>query len=300
MHGSQEEYIGTLLSMLPRRISAAIESIGVIESVEEIRLRVSKRPQVITANGDAIVDTLAFTRAEACELLERMCGHSVYAWAEELRHGFMTLEGGSRVGMCGKPVVECGRVVRMTDVTCFNIRIAREIIGCAESIIKNLSDCGIPVSTLIISPPGGGKTTLLRDIARCLSDGIATERALKIAIADERNELSGCVDGIPSFDVGTRTDIMESVPKAESIMMLVRCMSPDVIITDEIGSPSDAQAIQEASRSGVAVIASAHAEDMEDLHSRKVLSDMIKNGAFKRVLLLRRRGRHMELTPVSI
>lgn len=288
-----------MINILPARLAEPISKACEGKAVEEIRLRVARPPQVITQSSDAIAEAAPFTRDEASELLERLCRHSVYAVEEELKRGYLTFEGGSRVGVCGRPVTEAGRVVRLTEVTGFNIRINREIIGCAERIMGYLTEKGRPVSSLIASPPAGGKTTLLRDISRCFSDGVGAS-AVKVAIADERGEIAGCINGAPSFCVGTRTDVMEFAPKAQAIEMLVRSMSPDIIITDEIGGEGDSNALAEAARCGVAVIASVHASSFEELIKRKAMESCIKEGVFKRVLMLRRSGSMLHISPLKL
>lgn len=268
-------------------------------AAEEIRLRTGRPVQIVYPDSDLILETFTFTREDARELLKKLCGYSVYSREEELKNGFVTLDGGMRVGVCGKPVTENGTIKSLTDVTCFNIRIAREVTGCAECVMNYIIEHGKPVSTLIAAPPAGGKTTLLRDIARCLSNG-RHSIPLKVAIADERGELAGCIDGVPSFDIGVRTDIMELLPKAEAVGIFVRTMSPDVIITDEIGGRRDADALIEAAKCGVAVIASAHASLNGELKSRRDTAEILDSGIFKRVLHLRRSGSLLHISPLKV
>lgn len=290
----------SVLSVLPKRTSAAVERLLMSGSqVEEVRLRTGRPAQVISSSGEYIEEAPPFTREDASDLLERLCRHSVYAREDELRLGFITLDGGARVGVCGRPVVENGRIRRMTDVTSFNFRLTREAVGCAESVMDFVLENGRPVSTLIAAPPAGGKTTLLRDMARCLSNGICS-KPFNVALLDERGELAGQIDGVPSFDVGLRTDVMEFAPKAEAIGIIVRTMNPDVILTDEIGGYGDAEALEEAARCGAAVIASAHASGCDELKRRPALQKTISSGVFKRILLLRRNGSVLHISPVRL
>ena len=277
------------LAVLPKRLIRFVEDFSEREALEEIRLRIARPMQLISSEDELIPDTEPFSADEAKELLERLCRHSVYAHTDELRSGYVSLEGGARVGVCGKPAVDKGRILDLTEVSSFNIRIPREVKGCAEGVMKLISDGGRPCSTLIAAPPGGGKTTLLRDIVRCLSEGVGVFPQ-KVAVADERGELAGCVNGAPTFDVGRRTDVMDRAPKAESVSLLIRAMSPDVIVTDEIGGEADAKAILEAAFCGVSVIASAHASSAEELKKRVGVERLIDEGSFKRILLLKRRG----------
>lgn len=299
MENSNHSSLYEILGVLPKRIALAIEAQCSLDNAEEIRLRVGRVPQIVFSDSDTLVETAPFSEHEAKELLDKLCRHSVYAHEEELKQGFIAIEGGARVGVSGRPVVTDGRIVRLTDAACFNIRIDREALGCAEDVMTYLTDNGRPVSALIAAPPSGGKTTLLRDIARCFSCGIGA-MPVKVAIADERGELSGCAEGVPTFLLGPRTDVMEYAPKAEAIRIFVRTMSPDLIITDEIGGVGDAEALAEASRCGVAVIASVHASNADEIKHRKALEPIIRSEVFKRVLLLKRRGNILRINPVKI
>lgn len=299
METHTEKALTAVLQLLPQRIAGAVERACDGAAAEEIRLRVALPPHIVAPGGDRLLEPLVFTREDASELLERICRRSVYSKAEELKNGFVTLDGGARVGVCGRPVTENGRIVRLTDVSCFNFRITREVIGCAENIMGFVSEHGRPVSTLIAAPPGGGKTTLLRDIARCFSVG-AGVAPCKVAVADERGELAGCVGGAPSFYLGPRTDVMELAPKAQSIGMLIRTMSPELIVTDEIGGEEDAAALAEAVRCGAAVIASAHASSAAELFGRRALAGVLDSGVFGRALLLRRNGSLLHISPLKL
>lgn len=298
MHETNES-IKSALAVMPSRIASAVKTMASFETLEEIRLRVSKPPQLIGSDRETMIEIHPFTRKEATETLERLCHYSVYAWEEELRKGFVMLEGGARVGVCGHPMVEKGKIIRLTNVTCFNMRIAREVKGCAEVAMPFLASEGKPYSALIAAPPGGGKTTILRDIARCFSSGIGTP-PVTVGVADERNELSGCVDGVPSFDLGLRTDIMESAPKTESISMLVRSMNPSLIITDELGGNEDVATVRDAARCGVAIIAGVHANSMEELIARPTIAPLIEEKLVNRVLILNRNGNLLKITPIML
>ncbi|MBO4384179.1 MAG: stage III sporulation protein AA [Clostridia bacterium] len=232
-------------------------------------------------------------------MLERLCAHCVYAHEDELKQGFIAYEGGYRIGVCGKAVSEGGKLLRLSDISSFNIRAANEVIGCSKDAVGFILENGTPLSTLIVAKPGGGKTTILRDIARCLSDGVSSP-PFKVCIADERGELAGCAGGIPTYDVGIRTDVIELAPKADSIMMFIRTMNPDVIVTDEIGSDKDAAAVMEAAACGVCVIASSHARNRDELTLREPVRGLIESGVFKRILLLKRNGSSLRIIPLKV
>ncbi len=299
MENSFSPLIRPIIAMLPERIASAVCRADTGAPVEELRLRIAQPPQMVFSSGEMLLEGVVFTRENAAELLEKLCRHSIYSHSEELKRGFLAFDGGIRIGVCGRPVSENGSIVKLTEVSSFNIRFAREALGCAEGSMRLVSEAGRPVSSLIIAAPSGGKTTLLRDIARCFSEGIGVD-PVKTAIADERGELAGCSGGAPTFNVGRRTDVMEFVSKAEAVSLLVRSMSPEVIITDEIGDRADADSLTEAVRCGVAVIASAHASSAEELMQREVLSGLIKSGAFRRVLLLKRRGSVLRISPLKL
>lgn len=299
MENPKRASLYALLGLIPQRIARAIEAQTGLEEAEEIRLRVGRPPQVVFSEGDMLIDTGPLSAQEAKELTEKLCRHSVYAHEEELIRGFISFPGGVRIGAVGRPVVSEGKIVRMTEPSCFNIRISREAVGCAEELMRYLTENGRPVSSLIAAPPGGGKTTLLRDVARCFSSGLGA-LPVKVAIADERGELAGLSDGAPSFSLGPRTDVLDHAPKAESVRIFVRTMSPQLIITDEIGDPADAEALAEAARCGVAVIASAHASSADELLSRSSLKEALTGGVFKRVLMLSRRGNTLRINPIRL
>lgn len=293
------KHINIVLSALSSRLSETIGRICEGSCVEEIRLRTGRSPQIVFANGDAILTEHIFTETDAEELLEKLCRHAVYAHEDEIRNGFITVDGGIRIGVCGRAVSEKDELRRFSRISSFNIRIPREAVGCAEDVLDYLTDHGRPVSALIVAPPCGGKTTLLRDSARCFSNGIRSS-AVKVCIADERGELAGCIDGRPSYDIGARTDVLDLAPKASAIRLFVRTMSPDLIITDEIGGADDAGAIAEAARCGVSIIASAHASSAIELKSRESLRTIMNEGVFKRVLLLRRNGSKLHIVPIKL
>lgn len=255
--------------------------------LEEIRIRAYRPMQIICSGYSGVIETELIDERVCAMLLERLCDYSSYSHEDERKNGFITLRGGYRVGLCGR----MGGKNSVGRVSGFNIRIAREWKGCADGLMPNIiGKDGRAVSTLLLSAPGVGKTTMLRDIARQLSDGCVCN-GKKIAIADERSEIAGAYLGIPTLDVGARTDVMDGWPKAQAIQMLIRTMSPEVIVTDEIGGTEDAAALGEAARCGVAVIASAHARDAESAKERPELTSLLKAGLFERIVELYRNGK---------
>jgi len=224
-------------------------------------------------------------------MLNLITNHSLYALEEELRRGYVTIEGGHRIGLSGKVVVEGGRVRHLRDVTGFNVRIARQLPGVAGDLVPYIFHGGRVENVLIVSPPQCGKTTLLRDLARIASTGDKGLSPRKVGIVDERSELAGCVRGIPQHDVGPRTDVLDGCPKAEGMMMMIRSMSPDILVVDEIGRREDGEAVYEAVHAGVHVFTTAHGRTLEEVCRRPTISALARDGVFNRyVLLSRRRG----------
>ena len=290
---AKEKWQQDLKDFFPQRLADVLLQMEpvIAAKLEEIRIRADK-PLAVGYEGNVafLKESGAVTKQgdhgiivsprECLEILSRATKYSVYALEEEMKQGYLTLTGGYRVGISGHAVVERGQIKLISPCSALNLRIARQIIGAADKVMPYI-DCNGIHSVLLLSPPRRGKTTVLRDIARQLSN-----RGYNVAVADERSEISGCVHGIPQYDLGNNTDILNSGPKAEAMMMLLRGMSPHVIITDEIGSYEDALAIEEALNAGVAVIASAHARDKEQAQRRPNLNRLIANGAFGRYIIL--------------
>lgn len=274
------------------------------EPVEEIRLR-QHLPLACTAatatvfvgdDGRPVESPAAarrVTREEFEQTLELMTGGSLYALEEELRQGFLTLPGGHRVGLAGRGQVSEGHLLRLAEITSLAVRLAREIPGCASSLLQQLPLAGgLPVSTLVVGPPRSGKTTLLRDLARQVATGGGPRglQAATVVIVDERSEIAGLAGGRPALDVGPCTDVLDGVPKAKGLLLAVRALGPQVLVTDEVGAPEDVEALLEAGRCGVRVFASAHGEG-EEVFTRPALRDLAGGGVFERVAVLsRRRG----------
>lgn len=293
-----------VLGVLPRSIRNLMESLPAADQnrMEEIRVRQDRPLEIITTEKSRFVTPQGrLTRdpregyhpsGEDCrKMLNLISNHSLYALEEELRRGYVTIEGGHRIGLAGKVVVEGGRVKHLRDITGFNIRIARQIPGVAGDLIPYLFQGGRAENVLIVSPPQCGKTTLLRDLARIASTGDKGLSPKKVGIVDERSELAGCVQGIPQHDVGPRTDVLDGCPKAEGMMMMIRSMSPDILVVDEIGRREDGEAVYEAVHAGVHVFTTAHGRTLEEVCRRPTISSLARDGVFSRyVLLSRRRG----------
>ena len=216
---------------------------------------------------------------------------SLYAYEDELRQGFLTVEGGHRIGIAGKTVIEGEKVKGISHISCINVRVAHEKKGCADRVMPYLWEDGRFLHTLIVSAPGCGKTTMLRDIIRQISDGESPYPGLTVGVVDERSEIAGCYLGVAQNDVGIRTDVLDCCPKAEGMMMLIRTMSPQVIAVDEIGSREDLEAIEYVMNCGCKLVATVHGNSMEDIREKPGLSSFLQEKRFERYVVLgNRRG----------
>ena len=281
-----------LLPYFPPSIAPIIAAIPEqnAEHIEELRFRVDRPMMALggeewfLGNGGVVPlgKARAFTVMEARDMLERLTEKSLYAHESELRRGYITLPGGYRVGLAGRAGDD---VKSMGPWNAFNVRIARSCPGSADSVLPYiLHECNC-YHTLIISPPQMGKTTMLRDIARQLGDGVGSQ-AWKVCVVDERSEIAGCYRGVPQRPVGMRTDVLDGCPKAIGMLTAMRALSPQVVVTDEIGRAEDASAIEECLHSGVSVITSAHGNTLEELEKRPHLQRLMQRQVFERFILL--------------
>ena len=275
----------TILQLFPQEYRNFWQQVSSAQGkIQEIRLRVG-RPVIIHSCGEeyflsergelmprgnvGMASKYIITGRELEQIIQHICHYSPYAFEEELRRGFLTVAGGHRVGAVGQVVLEAdGSVRTIKNISGLNIRIAHQIKGAADEIISRLYSNQCLRSTLIISPPGCGKTTMLRDMVRQVSDGTCFGKGMTVGVVDERSELAGSYLGIPQNDLGMRTDVLDGCPKKEGMLMLLRSMSPNVIAVDEVGEQGEWDVLRQASACGCKLLATVHGDDMKDVERR--------------------------------
>lgn len=271
--------------ILPVRIRKILEENRInYEYLQEIRFRVGQPVILQYRNQELFLkESYVFTKEEMQETMEYISNFSMYAFENEMRQGFLTIPGGHRIGIAGKVFVEQGKVKRVTNIGMLNIRLAHEMVGCSKKIIDYLWEEKSFCHTLIISPPGGGKTTLLRDIIREIAGG---KTGLTVGVVDERSEIAASYMGIPQNELGSRCDVMDGCPKAEGMLMLLRSMAPDVIAVDEVGGKEDIHALQYGRNCGCKILATIHGNSLEEVKEKPQMKEFIENQGFDRYVVL--------------
>ncbi|MCI8515060.1 MAG: stage III sporulation protein AA [Lachnospiraceae bacterium] len=274
-----------ILRILPMRLKEEAGRTASFETLQEIRLRPG-RPMLFLEAGRERVSNCLVSEKEIGECLQYAGNYSLYAYEEELRGGYLTIRGGHRIGLAGQVRAEQGQVRVLKQVSSLNIRVAHEIKGCAASLLSPLFGDGKLKSVLLISPPGGGKTTCLRDLIRLMAEGESPVGPVNVGVVDERSELGACYQGIPQNDLGLRSDVLDGCPKAAGIYMLLRSMAPDVIAVDEISLVSDAEAVEYAAGCGCSFLATLHGESEEAVKKRPAIKKLWEQKIFERYVLL--------------
>lgn len=292
-----------LIKIFSMRIRSILEKIEIdFEELQEIRLRVGE-PLLIQYQGKEyfITDSGRITtkkeavfwvdKQDIQDTISYISSYSLYAFEDEIRQGFITIQGGHRVGIAGKIVMEGKKVKSMKYISYINVRLSHQIKGCANNLIPYILSENHVCHCLIISPPRCGKTTLLRDLIRQISDGIQGLPVHTVGVVDERSEIAGCYQGIAQNDLGIRTDVLDCCPKAEGMMMLIRSMSPGVIAVDEIGDYEDVHAIESVIHCGCKLLATVHGSSMEDIKRKPLFQKLVDEKIFERYIILQNKER---------
>lgn len=278
------------------------------ETLSEIRIRAG-RPVMIyhrskefyltvkgeekLAKGNYWEDALCLEEGQVERMFSYLCQYSPYAFGEALKQGFFTVSGGHRVGVAGQVIRTSDGIGGIRNIRFLNIRISHEMKGVAQSYVQRLYDSGTGNihNCLIIAPPGLGKTTLLRDLVRLVSDGGDGYRGVRVAVVDERSEIAGAFQGQPQNDVGMRTDVLDACPKAFGMEMMLRSMSPEVLAVDEIALKEDVETLLLLLHCGVRVIATVHGESFASVRGKPYLAPLFETTYFKRFLLIKEKGK---------
>lgn len=274
--------------VLPFGLRQLVRSMPTAERniAEEFRLRAGRALSVTLPDGEKVLPSNSvISKEDLRTTLEIATQASIHTALEQVRHGFVTIKGGHRIGLCGTAVLKDEKIHNLREISSLNIRIARQITGIGEKIIWLLRVGTYMPSVLILAPPGAGKTTLLRDMIRCLSTGVGGP-ALRVGVADERGELGAVYHGIPQFDLGLHTDVMDGCSKADGLMMLLRGMNPQVMAVDEITAPEDVEALACAAGCGTTLLATAHGRGIEDLKRRSLYARLLEKSIFQKVLVI--------------
>ena len=279
------------LRVLPPRLREEGRALSGAEKsrAEEFRLRVGWSMSVVLEGEERSLSGPPVRGEELEQLVEIASQASLHTVLDQVRQGYLTVEGGHRIGLCGTAALREGEIHTLRELSSANLRIARQVRGAAAPVLDRLCPGDRLADTLILAPPGLGKTTLLRDLIRSVSEGEGCI-PLRVSLADERGEVAALYSGRPQLEVGRRTDVMEGCPKAQGLMLLLRAMNPQVLAVDEITAPEDVRALMTAAGCGVTLLATAHGEGRGDLERRSLYRPLLEEGLFRFLVRIRRSG----------
>lgn len=277
--------LGELKRVLPNFLIESLENKYNIDKLQEIRLIINK-PPIINYNNEEVIVKGILKKEDIELVMKRISNYSLYAYEEEIKNGYITMPGGHRIGLCGEAVLLNDDIKGIKNISSLIIRINKEVKGCSKKVLPYICSMGRIKNTLIISPPKCGKTTLIRDLAKEISDGNVYIKGKKTVVIDERSEIGACLFGVPQFDLGLRTSVIDSCPKSKGIVMAIRTLSPEVVICDEIGLKKDIEAIINALNCGISLITSIHGYDVNDYENRMVFKEAIENQVFDIIIVL--------------
>ena len=271
--------------ILPYNVSNLIDQ-NMVNELQESRLRTGRKTIIKYSSCEKISD---FTPNgnNMIEILQRLCDNSIYSYQNQIINGFVTLVGGHRVGIAGSIAMKDGKVSNINYISALNFRIAKEVIGASDKIMKYIVKNGEVQNTLIVSKPGMGKTTILRDLVRNISENTLNT----ISVIDERGEIAAMYKGVPQNNIGSRCDVFDNVTKSIGMKMAIRAMSPDVIVSDEIGSKEDVEAINYALLSGAKGVFTAHGNSLSDIRVNENLNKLYEEKVFKNLIFLEKMGK---------
>ena len=280
-----------ILKYFPQDMASIInENIRSKQSeVQEIRVRVNQCI-ILKFNGEERIMPYRVSQNEILQILQKLCDNSIYSYQNQIINGYITIKGGHRVGITGDVVLENGKVINVKYISSLNFRIAHKIIDCSTPVLRYVLNTKTNeiYNTLIVSSPGAGKTTLIKDLVNKISNGIPEIyfQGLDVTVIDERGEIAACFEGVPQNDLGIRTDVLQNVTKKKKKKMAVRSMAPKVIVADEIGNKEDVEAIEYAACSGVKGIFTAHGDRLEEVLANSELEKLLKSEIIERIIFL--------------
>ena len=276
-----------VMNILPRDVKHFFDGENIeMNLLQEIRLRPGY-PIILLYKGKEQILPIRITEKNIEETMDYVSNYSLYAYENEMKQGFITIEGGHRVGMAGQVLLEQGKVKNLKQISSLNIRISHEILNCSDKLFPYITHNKQMHHTLIISPPRCGKTTLLRDLIRQISDGNRWVKGCTVGVVDERSEFAGSYQGISQNQMGMRTDVLDGCPKAEGMLMLIRSMAPQVIAVDELGAPEDVEALRYAMHCGCKMLATVHGESLMEVSKKPLFEQIVREQCFERYIVLR-------------